>query len=535
MLGDKKELKAETAADDVRLVEGDADDEPEKCGLHVGAHVDEFLIEELLGRGGASEVYRAIDTRTNSSVALKFLLPSRLNDKQSCSRLRNEAKHIMGLKHRNIVSVVDVREHEAAGPYLVMELLDGKPLTAYVPLSPKESFEYCEQIAQALAYAHSKGMIHRDIKPSNVMILSDNSVRLVDFGLAKVFAPENPSHMPLTQTTEWIGTPLYMSPEQCFGQTVDARSDVYQLGCLLFQCLTGHPPFEGNNSFEAMYKHVSAPPKLDTMPEPIRDILTKALDKNPDARYQTASEMRQSLLDAIQGRHKPQKPPAKVRPTASLVAVALSLMIVPVMMVLIAMRAPSASDLSVADAPTIVHARAFTAAEIEAQRLFDEGVDYKAKGWTEKARESLTKAMQLDSSAIGFKALMYLRSRLPAHFQTPEAEQLNISGYNLSYSGQQPEAEQVWKDCIKRYPNFEWPYSNLAGQYMEAGHPEKALPLLEKAVDINPYYTNALRNLSDTELALGHRDLAIEYMRRAAASAPEQRSLRTSLLKLTGR
>jgi serine/threonine protein kinase len=291
--------KAKIINDEVRLVE--SDDEPSLDGLRVGATIDEFVIESLLGRGGVSEVYRARDTRTNSEVALKFLLPSRLDDKQSCARLRSEAMHIMDLRHRYIVSVLDVREDPSAGPFIVMELVDGKPLGEQLPMSEAEALRLCAQISEGLAYAHGRGMIHRDIKPSNVMLLEDGSIRIVDFGLAKVFAPEKAEHIPLTRTSEVVGTPLYMSPEQCFGQSVDARSDVYQLGCLLFQCITGFPPFEGSNSFEAMYKHVSAQPKLDAMSLPVQDVLKKALDKNMELRFQSMSEMGEALRIAMSG------------------------------------------------------------------------------------------------------------------------------------------------------------------------------------------------------------------------------------------
>jgi len=529
---DKKELKADTEAD-VRLVatKEEQNDGQITSGLHVGAHIDEFVIEELIGRGGVSEVYRACDTRTDTAVALKFLLPSRINDKQSGARLRNEAMHIMGLRHRNIVSVVDVRENELVGPYIVMELLDGKPLTAHLPLDQKRALEVCAHIAEALAYAHSKGMIHRDIKPSNVVMLVDGSVQLVDFGLAKIFAPENPQHMPLTRTTELVGTPLYMSPEQCFGQTVDARSDVYQLGCLLFQCLTGYPPFEGSNSFEAMYKHVSAQPDLAAMSEPIKDVLFKALDKNPEARFQSASEMGQCIQEAMQGRRSASRKLRK--PKFSLAAVLLWVFVplvvagsvLPLVMFLPGTHVPEQMPSQLSLTPT----------QQEAYRLYRQGVDYKAKGWTEKSREALTKATKLDTSAVGFKALSFLRSHLPAHFQPPEAEQLNIKAYNLSYSGQQAEAERVWKECFALYPNFEWPYSNLGNLYLEQGQAQKAVPLLEKAIDINPYYTNALRNMSDTQLALGHRDLAIQFMQRAADSDPDEPGYKQALANLQRR
>ncbi len=489
----------------------------EEGSVSTGMKVDEFLIQSLIGRGGASEVYRAHDTRTDTIVALKFLLASRLTDKQSCARLRSEAKHIMGLRHRSIVSVLDVRESDSVGPYLVMELVEGKPLTEYLPLSQQQALEVCVQVAEALSYAHGTGMIHRDIKPSNVMMLANGSVCLVDFGLAKVFAQENPEHMPLTRTTEVVGTPLYMSPEQCFGQDLSVTSDIYQLGCLLFQSITGFPPFEGSTSFEAMYKHVSAQPDLRGMPPPVRDILNKALDKNPDERFQTAGEMGQCLRDAIEGRSTAGRK-TKMVIFSKMAIVGIATMLIAGTAIFLQLQKslmPSQPPLNV---------NSLTASQIQAQYLYEQGLDCKAKGWTEKARESLTQAIALDKGTIGFRALSYLRAKLPAHVQSTDAEQLNILGYNLGYSRRESEAEKVWKQCIAKYPNFEWPYSNLASQYMQQGHLQKALPLLERAIEINPYYTNALRNMSDVQSRLAHRDLAIKYMKQAAESAPEDPS-----------
>ncbi|MBY0548344.1 MAG: protein kinase [Candidatus Obscuribacterales bacterium] len=494
-----------------------------EVGVRKGMKVDEFVIEELIGRGGSSEVYRAHDTRTDTTVALKFILQSRLSDKQACARLRSEAKHIMSLRHRNIVCVLDVREHESAGPYLVMELLDGKPLTDFLPLPQKEGLEVCAQVAEALSYAHGLGMIHRDIKPSNVMMLSDGSIRLVDFGLARVFAPENPEHIPLTRTSEVVGTPLYMSPEQCFGQEVNVTTDVYQLGCLLFQSITGFPPFGGSTSFEAMYKHVSAQPDLRSMPPSIREIVSKALDKNPSARFQSAGEMGQCLRDAMLGRNTVRRNSKTTRAWSVVLGCSAVVCVCTLIGLVMSFQGMN---------PPQISGPALTGTQLQARNFYEQGVEYKARGWTEKSRESLLRAIELDKGTIGFKALSFLRAKLPAHVQSLDAEQANILAYNLRYSGRKLEAEKEWKKCIARYPNFEWPYSNLAGYYLDEGRPADALPLLEKALEINSYYTNGLSNMSETQLQLGHKDLAIKYMKLAAESAPEDDSYREAVHKL---
>ncbi len=512
------EEKPTFTAEEVRLVEVDG-----ITGLRVGESFDEFRIEKLIGRGGVSEVYLADDTRTNTQVALKFLLPERLSDQISCERLRKEAQSIMSLRHRNIVSVVDIRENESTGPFIVMELLEGKNLTEYLPLAPMRALEICSQIADALAYAHGCGMIHRDIKPSNVMLLPDGRVKLVDFGLAKVFEPENPKHIPLTRTTELVGTPLYMSPEQCFGQDLDARSDVYQLGCLLYQCLTGLPPFQGSNSFEAMFKHVSQEANFGDLPAPVVSVLKRAMNKNPGERFQDMSAMALSIRKAMEGKNSAVKGKPDKKMLLALVGIASSLTALLFVLVVLPLT-QSGNDPAMAP---------MSPEQLIAKRYYDQGVDYKLKGWTEQSRQALQQAIKIDKGQIGFKALSYLRSHLPAHPVSQEAEQLNIRAYCLRHSDNDKEgAERLFKQCIALYPDFEWPYSNLGDLYVEIGEPERALPLLEKAVQINPFYTNALRHLSEAHSKLGHREKAIKYMEDAVESDPSDLELKEELSEL---
>lgn len=511
--------KPKIATNQVRIVEVP----DEVTGRRVGASIEEFYIEELIGRGGVSEVYRARDTRTESTVALKFLLPERLADQQSCQRLRQEAQAIMSLRHKHIVSVLDIRENDATGPFIVMELIDGKNLTEFLPLPQKQALDICASIADALAYAHSRGMIHRDIKPSNVMLSRDGVIKLVDFGLAKAFEPENPKHIPLTRTSELVGTPLYMSPEQCFGQDLDARSDVYQLGCLLYQCLTGLPPFEGSNSFEAMFKHVSQEANYDNLPESISSVLKRAMHKNPSERFDDMSQLAMALRNTHYGNLL-----AKPKTTNSKGARNAKLLVGVVAGSGVLLCGALASQLVI---HFIVHGfRSPT--NLVAERYYQAGLYQKKLGHTEDSRRALLTAIKKDKGEIGFKALSFLRSHLPAHPVSREAEQLNIEGYNLDHSSKPVEAEKVWLDCIAQYPNFEWPYSNLASLYLRQGKTDDALRLLERAVEINPFYTNALRNLSETHLALGNREKAIEYAREAVQSDPTDQDAKDELKRL---
>ncbi len=265
-----------------------------------------YQLGPVLGRGGMAEVRRALDTRLGRPVAIKMLRIDLAGDSTFQARFRREAQAAAGLNHPNIVSVYDTGEQAdpASGvnvPYIVMELVVGHTLRDILregrKILPERALEMTMGVLDALQYSHQAGIIHRDIKPANVMLTSTGQVKVMDFGIARAVADTSAS---MTQTAAVIGTAQYLSPEQARGETVDNRSDVYAAGCLLYELLSGEPPFKGDSPVSVAYQHVRElpvrPSSLDAVITPEMDAITlKALEKDPDNRYQSAKEMRDDI------------------------------------------------------------------------------------------------------------------------------------------------------------------------------------------------------------------------------------------------
>src|SRR4051794_14592351 len=273
---------------------------------------ERYQVGELLGYGGMAEVHRGRDLRLGRDVAIKMLRPDLARDDNFQLRFRREAQNSASLNHPAIVAVYDTGEERGpAGellPYIVMEFVNGRTLkevlAAEGPLMPRRALEISADICAALEFSHRHGIIHRDIKPGNVMLTQTGQVKVMDFGIARALASGATT---MTQTSAVIGTAPYLSPEQARGEAVDARSDVYAAGCVLFELVCGHPPFVGDNPVSVAYQHVREDPRppsdsnRDVTP-PIDAIVLKALAKNPLNRYQSAGEMRADVMRAAAGR-----------------------------------------------------------------------------------------------------------------------------------------------------------------------------------------------------------------------------------------
>jgi serine/threonine-protein kinase len=281
---------------------------------------DRYKLGQMIGTGGMADVYVAEDTRLARQVAVKVLRSDLARDPSFVARFRKEALAAAALNHPGIVAVYDSGEEPA--PYIVMELISGHTLRELihkgerVPL--KRALEIGEGILAALEYSHQSGIVHRDIKPANIMITDNGDVKVMDFGIARALADLGAT---LTSTWNVVGTAQYLSPEQALGEVADLRSDIYSTGCLLYEVLTGKPPFTGETPVSIAYQHVSgvlvAPSSIvSELPAGIDTLLTVALAKNPDERYQSAGLMLDDLYKIKTGEiltTKIAKPPVSRR------------------------------------------------------------------------------------------------------------------------------------------------------------------------------------------------------------------------------
>ncbi len=265
-----------------------------------------YEVAESIGLGGMAEVFRARDVRLGRDVAVKVLRADLAREASFQARFRREAQSAASLAAPNIVSVYDTGEDDGV-PYIVMERVTGRTLrdilTTEGRLLPQRALEVVADILTALDSAHAAGIVHRDIKPANVMLTTAGEIKVMDFGIARAVADASST---MTQTAAVIGTAAYLSPEQARGEHVDARSDIYSTGCLLYELVTGGPPFTGDSPVAVAYQHVREDPVPPSdydasLPADVDAVILKAMAKSPAARYQSATEMREDLLRCAAG------------------------------------------------------------------------------------------------------------------------------------------------------------------------------------------------------------------------------------------
>ncbi|HTX10600.1 MAG TPA: protein kinase [Solirubrobacteraceae bacterium] len=283
-----------------------------------------YRLEEVIGRGGMSTVYRGTDLSLDRIVAVKVAMDPLLErDPVYASRFKREARAAAGISNSGVVTVFDAG---ADGPtrYIVMEYVEGQDLAAILreerPLEPTRAADIAEQVAGTLAAAHAAGIVHRDIKPGNIMVTPEGRAKVLDFGIARTS-----DGVSLTQTASVLGTAPYMSPEQAMGQPADARSDIYSLGCVLYEMLTGKPPFMGDLPAAVLHQHVRVAPKPPSalnpdVPPALDALVLEMLAKSPADRPQTAAEVRDRLATLESATEATKPLPAAPVPPAPTVA-----------------------------------------------------------------------------------------------------------------------------------------------------------------------------------------------------------------------
>src|ERR1700743_2060052 len=269
-----------------------------------------YELDGVVGRGGMAEVYRAHDIRLDRVVAIKTRRTDRARDQTFQARFRREAQSAASLNNPTILAVYDTGEDLSTGvpvPFIVMEFVDGRTVRDLLieghRLLPERTLEIVSGTLRALDYSHQSGIVHRDIKPGNVMVTRNGDIKVMDFGIARAMSDNQAT---MTQTAQVIGTAQYLSPEQARGERVDARSDLYSTGCLMYELLTGRPPFTGDSPVAIAYQHVRENPVPPTVVDPdippwADAIVLKAMAKAAGDRYQSAAEMRMDVQRAMNG------------------------------------------------------------------------------------------------------------------------------------------------------------------------------------------------------------------------------------------
>ena len=280
---------------------------------------DRYELGEILGFGGMSEVHRARDVRLHREVAIKILRADLARDPNFYQRFRREAKHTAALNHPSIVAVYDTGEAQTPQgklPFLVMEYVDGatvgKLIARHGAMPPQRAISIIAEVCTALEFSHSRGIVHRDIKPANIMITSTGAVKVMDFGIARAMNATTGDR--LTATSAVVGTAQYFSPEQARGHQVDARTDVYSLGCVLYEMITGQALFTGDTPLSVAYQHVREQPvppskRRAGISAELDAVVLKALAKKPEKRYQSAAEMHADLRRVASGTAPQAQPP----------------------------------------------------------------------------------------------------------------------------------------------------------------------------------------------------------------------------------
>jgi len=466
----------------------------------VGENVGPFTITRQLGVGGMATVWKAYHPALDRYVAIKVLHPSFKEDPQFTERFQREARIVAKLTHPHIVPVYDFSEHEGMS-YLVMRYIDGRTLKAVLregPLSPEQVMGILEPACQALAYAHDQGVLHRDIKPSNFIITPEGEVFLTDFGLARIAESTDST---LSRDT-LIGTPQYISPEQVRGERLDARTDVYSLGVVLFEMLTGRVPYDADTPYAVIHDHVFAPLPMPRdfnpgLSEPVERVVLKALAKSRDDRYQNVREM----ISALEAAQRAEGLGTKVEEAP-----------VPV----------EAGGVAVTDEALAPLEEGEGGDEFSPQTVEPESVDRtpaKPSWWSRRLVAVVAVlAVLIGLCLCGSVTLAALRRsgedrvwREPQSsvIAMPEDASAHVElARRYLQQGNVEQAIAEYEVALRLDPQLVEAYVDLGNLYLREGNPELALESYQKALDIDPSQIKAHLGMGDAYLLLGQYDVA---------------------------
>jgi eukaryotic-like serine/threonine-protein kinase len=497
----------------------------------IGQTISHYRILEKLGEGGMGVVYLAEDTHLGRRVAIKFLTSP---DRHYRARFLREARAVSTLSHANIAAVFDYGETVDQQPYIVMELVKGRTISELLRnggLTLAQAVEIIASVAQALTEAHHHGIVHRDIKPSNVVVNDRGQVKVLDFGLVKHLFKDpatgaDPDAQTLlsarTRSDVIVGTPLYLSPEQASGRAIDGRSDLFSLGALLYECITGRSAFSGDSVLEigAQVIHVNPPPPSSinsSVPPALDRITLKALEKKVEARYQTAEEMLQDLRNVqptvsgdgkrglVSSGHK--TPGAQAMPTGAWATLTQNLTRtrLPLGTVLIAII------LSCVAVWAVIHfwRPSLHEPSADAKTWYDRGTDAVRTGAYYAATKSLEQAINSDPLfalaharlAEAYAELEYrdrakdellrVSALVPDRTRLPRSDALYLEAVNASVSRDFPSAIKSYTEIVSLAPNEPQGYVDLGRAYEKNDQNDAALENYLKAINLNGQYATA--------------------------------------------
>ncbi|MBV9959437.1 MAG: tetratricopeptide repeat protein, partial [Acidobacteria bacterium] len=522
----------------------------------IGQTVSHYRILSKLGEGGMGTVYAAEDSHLGRRVAIKFLNAAS-SDHHYRARFLREARAISSLSHPYIATVYDYGETEDGKPFLVMELVKGETLGELLDASALtlwRAVEIIECVAAALSEAHQQGIVHRDIKPSNVIITDRGQVKVLDFGLAKRIVEEdhdetdpNARTLLATHTRDGVvvGTPLYLSPEQATGAQVDGRSDLFALGALLYESISGKPAFSGSSVIEigAQVLHIDPPPPSDVNPQVTAEldrITLKALAKKPQERYQTAEEMGTDLAAARsvmstngQRIERLALPRGAGHRTSALTTISASLR-----KPRISLFTLVAAVLAIALIASALYwwkkPRPYKPASDDAQRYYETGTNFLRGGAYYQASKSLEKATSLDDKfalaharlAEAYNELDYadkakdellrVNTLVPNRSTLTELEQLYLDAINAVVANDFAKAAEIYNHIAEQTPDKADVYVDLGRAYERNDEVDKAISSYGKATTLDSHYATGFLRASIVYIRKGEAQSATSTLNRAA-------------------